>query len=191
MDQKLLEIFKQFRFLKLKDILSLYSISNFTSFAAGDYIVRKGERYNYVLGIRKGIIRTYIMTTGGEERTVRFAKEGDFASSYNSILNDQPSTEYLQAVEDCKVVQVDLQRLRELSMGNIRLMRLWNNAISEALEETIHRVEFFVSLSPEERYRLILAESPDLVDRIPQKYLASYIGVTTVSLSRIRKRVSG
>lgn len=190
MDQTLIEIFKRFRFLKFQDLVDLYKISKLNSFAAGEMIVRKGDHYDCILGIRKGIIRTYILTSEGDERTVRFAKESEFTAAFNTTLHNKPSTEYIQAVVDCKVVQINLRKVKELAETNIRIARLWSGGLQEALEDTIQRIEFFVGLNPEERYRQLLLEKPDLLDRVPQKYLASYIGVTTVSLSRIRKRVA-
>ena len=73
---------------------------------------------------------------------------------------------------------------------NIRLLRLWNKALSNTLDSAIQRIEFFCMLNPEERYRHILEENPTLLQRVPQKYLASYMGVTTVSLSRIKTRIT-
>ena len=69
-------------------------------------------------------------------------------------------------------------------------MSLYSEGLADAFLEAADRVRFFTLLTPEERYIKMLEESPKLVQRVPQKYLASYIGVTTVSLSRIRKRVS-
>jgi hypothetical protein len=65
---------------------------------------------------------------------------------------------------------------------------LYNEGLKEAFREAIMRVEFFTVLSPEQRYKTLLEESPELIQRVPQKYLASYLGITTVSLSRIRNR---
>jgi CRP-like cAMP-binding protein len=176
--------------LELKDLVDLYKTTSFTSYKKGGIIAKKGQVFPYVIGIRKGVIRTYILKEDGEEKTIRFAKENDFTTCALSMLKNQPSTEYLDALEDCKVILFDSEKIRKLTAKNIRILRLWNELVMEAFLESIHRIEFFVTLSPEERYRHLLESSPDLIIRIPQKYLASFIGVTTVSLSRIRSRVA-
>jgi CRP-like cAMP-binding protein len=129
------------------------------------------------------------MSTNDEEKTVRFAKEKDFTTCSKSFLNNEPSTEYLQAIEDTKVIIFETAKLKKYTLENIRLMRFWNDALSKTLNDAVERVEFFVSLTPQERYEELLRKAPDLIHRVPQKYLASYIGVTTVSLSRIRSRL--
>jgi CRP-like cAMP-binding protein len=91
-------------------------------------------------------------------------------------------------VEDCKVIAFKTREINELSLENIRILRLLNEGIKEAFAEIVDRVEFFAVLTPEQRYKRLMDESPDLIQRVPQKFLASYIGVTTVSLSRIRNR---
>lgn len=140
--------------------------------------------------MRKGIIRTYVLSPQGEEKTVRFAKEGEFTSCLESFAGENPSTEFLEVVEDCKVILLDVHRLKRVAQHNIRLLRLLHEGTTEVLIEAVRRIEFFTTLNPEERYRFLLAGNPELLHRVPQKYLASYIGVTTVSLSRIRSRVA-
>ncbi|MBR9921044.1 MAG: Crp/Fnr family transcriptional regulator [Bacteroidetes bacterium] len=185
-----LDFFKEYRYLQLADLREIYRISSFETYKAGELIARDRQVFEYAVGIRKGIIRTYLLDSNGDEKTVRLSKKGEFTTCYKSLLFSQPSNEYLEAVEETKVILISAIRFRELMNDNIRLLKLWNNGLSVALENAIQRIEFYTTLSPEERYRHILKESPELIQRIPQKYLASYIGITTVSLSRIKSRVS-
>jgi CRP-like cAMP-binding protein len=189
MNDGFIQAFKRFSYLRPTDILSLFGICSFLSFKKGELLAREGEFCNHAYLIRKGIIRTYVLTESGEERTIRFAKEKDFTSCGASFLHDKPSTEYLEALEDCSVIAFDRARLDSLANENIRILRLTRDGLSGALSEAIDRIEFFTVLSPEQRYRQLLTDRPDLLMRVPQKYLASYLGVTTVSLSRIRNRI--
>ena len=184
------EAFRRFSFLKPSDLVALFSCSSLRSYKQGETIAREGAYCEHVFLIRKGIIRTYVITPDGGEKTTRLAQEKEFTSCAASFLNDAPSTEFLEALEDCKVIAVNIRKLNDLSLENIRILRLIHEGIKEAFKEAIKRVEFFTILTPEQRYRRILEESPDLIKRVPQKYLASYLGVTTVSLSRIRNRQS-
>lgn len=189
MNENFIQAFKRYSFLKIPDLLALYKVSSLKSFKKGEVIVREGEYCGDAFLIRKGIIRTYVLSPDAEERTIRLAKEKDFTSSGASFLNGEPSTEFLEAIEDCKVIAVNTKKLEELSYKNIRILKLSHLGIKDAFAEAIERIEFFTILNPEQRYMKLLKESPELIQRVPQKFLASYLGITTVSLSRIRKRV--
>lgn len=190
MESIVIDFFKKYRFLHMQDLIKLYQISRFKTFDCGELIAGKGEVYPYMIAIRKGVIRTYILKPNGEERTVRFAKENDFTTCAESAINNKPSKEFLEAVEETKVILLETNRLKELTKSNIRLLNLWNMGLTDAFMEAIERVEFFVRFNPEERYIYLMEKDSQLVSRIPQKYLASFIGVSTVSLSRIRTRVT-
>ena len=191
MDSGIIDFFKKIKHLKLQDYYSLAKISKLRTYSAGELIAEEGQYFKYVLGVRRGLIRTFLLKSNGEERTVRLVKEGDFAGCATCFLENQPSTEYLEAIEDTKVVLINAEHLKELSKNNIRILKFWNYGSMDALGEAVHRISFFVTLSPEERYLQLLDESPNLLQRVPQKHLASYIGISTVSFSRIKNRVAG
>ena len=190
MKNLLYDFFKAYRFLQLKDLHTLYRITRLESYQAGEILVREGQYFEYAVGIRQGIIRTFMLGPDGKEKTIRLASEGAFTSCHRSLLHGEPSTEFLEVVEDAKVILINTGELKLLMKDNIRLLRLWNKALSNTLDSAIQRIEFFCMLNPEERYRHILEENPTLLQRVPQKYLASYMGVTTVSLSRIKTRIT-
>lgn len=191
LDSSFLDFFKRFKHLQLSDLMQLYKLSSIRHFKSGEIIAEQGTYYLFTLGILKGIIRTFILQENGEEKTVRFAMEHDFTGCAHCILKGEISQENLHAVEDCMVLLFDVERLKKLTDTNIRIAKLWNDSVSDAMLDTVDRIKYFVTMNPEQRYRNILQTKSELLHRVPQKYLASYIGVTTVSLSRIRSRVSG
>ena len=83
-----------------------------------------------------------------------------------------------------------MDKFKRLAKQNIHFMSLHNEGLEDSMLDAIERIRFFIMMTPEERYAQLLRKSPHLIQRVPQKYLASYLGVTTVSLSRIRKRIS-
>lgn len=188
MNTDYIDAFKKFKFLKLQDIYSLSKICSFKSFQKGEFLAKEGEYCPSTFLIRKGIIRTYVLTPDGEERTIRLAREKEFISPRESFMHGRASNEFLEAVEECKVIMINTKKLEELSRSNSRILRMQYVGILEAFYEATERIEFFTIYTPEQRYHYLLEKSPDLLQRVPQKYLASYIGVTTVSLSRIRNR---
>lgn len=181
---------KEYTYLRVGDLAAIVKLAKFKKYSAGEIVARPDVVFPYTLAIVKGMIRTYIVSTNAEEKTVRFAKENDFTSCSRSFLSNAPSTEYLQAIEDTTVIVIETEKVKKLTLENIRLMRFWNDALSKTLTDAVERIEFFISLTPQERYEELLKRTPELIHRVPQKYLASYIGVTTVSLSRIRSRLA-
>jgi CRP-like cAMP-binding protein len=190
MNENLIKAFKKFNFLRVSDLAVLLSLSSFKMYSKGETIAQEGDKFEYVLLIRRGIIRNYLLTPDGAERTVKLSKEKDITTSAASFLYGKASTEYLEAIEETSVIMIDTKKLREASEDNIRILRLINEGLKEAFSETIMRIEFFTTLSPEQRYKKIMEHSPELIQRVPQKFLASYLGITTVSLSRIKTRFS-
>lgn len=189
MEADILSLFKRFRYLQLTDLAQLYKIISIREYEAGELLAREGEMYRYILGVRKGILRTYVLTADGEEKTVNLTEEGRFTSCGRCMLKQEPSCEFIMTLEKTKVIRVDAQHLKRLGTDNIRLLRLWTDGIEEALYEAVTRIQYMTTLSPERRYLYLLEHHPELIHRVPQKYLASYIGITTVSLSRIRNRL--
>lgn len=188
MNQDFTSAWERFKFLKLKDLVALYRICSFKSFKKGELLAKEGEYCQYAFLITKGILRTYVLTNEAEERTIRLAKEKEFTSAGQSFLHGKSSTEYIEALEDCKVIAINTKKLNKLSQENIRILRLAHTGLKEAFSESIKRVEFFTIYTPKQRYESLFQTSPELLQRVPQKYLASYLGITTVSLSRIRNR---
>ena len=188
--ESIFQFFTLFKHLGIRDLLKLKQISTQNSYKRGEQIAAAGDRFPYIIAIRKGLIRTYELNSSGEERTTRLAKEGDFTSCRTSFLLEQPSQEYLEALEDCKVILINISEFNKLAKQHHQFLGLYSEGLTDAFLEATDRIRFFTLLTPEERYAEMLEQTPELVQRVPQKYLASFIGITTVSLSRIRKRLS-
>jgi CRP-like cAMP-binding protein len=190
MNESQLNLFPRFKFLNFSDVITILKQASFKSYNKGELIVKPGEIFNYIFFVRKGILRTYVVTKNGVEKTTKFTTEGEIGSVYANLLpQNKQSTEYLEALEDCKVVTININDLEKKSHKDSKISRFLYEALKQAMLEAVIRIEFFVTLTPEERYKKMIEASPDLIQRIPQKYLASYIGITDVSISRIKNRI--
>ncbi len=156
-----------------------------------DIYIRAGNHCAEIGLLVTGAMRQYHLLPDGE-RTTFFFFEGDFACDYQSIITNQPATITIEALEDCEVLYFHRDVL-------LRLYRLYPTyeTFGRLIAESVYlcameRLNTFILNSPEERYRHFLnsAESEQILTRIPQHYIASYLGITPVSLSRIRSRVS-
>ncbi|QNF32690.1 Crp/Fnr family transcriptional regulator [Adhaeribacter swui] len=141
--------------------------------------------------IYSGSFRFFFLKNGVEISNY-FCFAGELVSSYRSFLKQEPSITHVEALEDAEVICFSHATLQQLSTDPriAYKMERFGRLVAEYLiccyEE---RVVAFVTQTPEERYRHLLEQQPDLLQRIPQHYVANYLGITPVSLSRIRKRI--
>ena len=153
--------------------------------------VSQGKVCNEVGFILSGSFRFFFVKDGIEISNY-FSFQNELISSYRSFLKRQPSVTSIEAMEDSLLICFSHASLSALLNDDriVLKMERFGRKIAEYLiccyEE---RVASFITQTPEERYRLLLENGQGLLQRIPQHYLANYLGITPVSLSRIRKRI--
>lgn len=116
-----------------------------------------------------------------------FIDENNFLADMNSYNQGIPSTEYVQAVTDCEYIVLSKSAMEELSMTIIGWDAIISKITAKALAEKVNRISPMMTESAKERYLKFLTDFPSLANRIPLSYLASYLGITQSSLSRIRR----
>jgi CRP-like cAMP-binding protein len=167
----------------------LFAMTSRISLEAGEAFIRMGEMNRKLAFIEQGIIRSYTVKDNGDEATLFIRYEGQFIASHDTIIHRQPSNFIYRALEPVRLLQIDYDVLEEILKNHPEYEPLRNFFLMRMLAESLKIMESFVLKSPEERYRELIAERFDLVNRVPDKYIASMLGITPVSLSRIRKRM--
>jgi CRP-like cAMP-binding protein len=185
--QKLKE---KYQFLKMEDLMELINICKFQNIPKNEHFIRAGDTTKKVGFIISGLIRFYHLKDG-DEYNIIFKKEFEMASSFESIILNQPSTYSFEALEDTQMMVYDYNEMEELFSKNHQLERFGRHFIQQELAQAIKIYEGHLFFSPEERYLKFIEKYPDLMNRVPLKHLSSFLGITPVSLSRIRKRVIG
>jgi CRP-like cAMP-binding protein len=159
------------------------------TFKKGTLFLKQGKICDHLGFICKGIFRYYI-DRDGEDKTYNFATEGDFLCNYESLIQCAPSAKHIEAIELSEVLVIskkDLQRFySEVRDGNLFGRLHMENVYAVTIRQLISQY----TESAEERYLKFLRMHPTLTQRIPQYYIASFIGVKPQSLSRIRKRLA-
>ena len=153
-----------------------------------EHLLHIGEVAKEVFFINKGIMRNYVPVVNKGQITNYFAEESMFNTSAVSFFSQQPSYEAVQAIEPCEGLAIqyeDLQKLYDRFHNWERLGRLFLQAI---LMQQDLRLRWFIEKSANERYESFLQTYPHLMQRIPQYHIASYLGITPESLSRLRSR---
>lgn len=140
--------------------------------------------------VAQGILRLYCMNTKDEETTVYLYRENHFASCYQSFLTLTPSDQALEALENCILFSISKQNYDRLHR-EVPKMNIITRVVAEQRFINAQRIfSSHIMHSPEERYRQFERLHGDLLLRIPHHIIASFLGITSVSLSRIRNRVS-
>lgn len=159
-------------------------------FKKGEYLLQAGNICRYVIFIETGLVRYYI-NSDGEERTNYFNKEGEFVCNYISFLPQIPSYVNIQALEDTTIFVISFNDIQQLYKEVEHGERFGRLAIEQVYLNAINQIASLYTDPPEVRYSKFLSSYRDIVQRIPQYYIASYVGIKPQSLSRIRKRTAG
>ena len=166
---------------------AILSLHLFRTVKKGTILLKEGQYSNESYFVLKGCIRTYYLKDG-EEKTTAFYTEMD-AFTPHCAINNTPSEYYLSCVEDC-LLSVSNAAM-ELEINNkFPKFELMCRKLTEAMlaKNQLDFAEFKTS-SPEERYQNLVHNRPDLVQRVPQHQLASFLGIKPQSLSRLRARI--
>ena len=148
-----------------------------------------GEIAREAYFINKGLARLYFLKEG-EEISANFVFENGFIASLESVLLKTKSRQAVETIEECELLVINKVKLDELT-ATYPSFNIFSKALAEFAFITLQRrASSFILDSPEERYVNMLNEWPNMLERVPQHMIASYLGVTPVSLSRIRGRIS-
>src|SRR5882672_5561598 len=151
-----------------------------------DYLLRQGDTCKDLVFVQKGCLRLYYLKDDIEV-SVWFAFPQSSAIEIYSFISENPSDYFLQAIEDSEVLYLSKTELNKLYRSQPKMQEMMRNFWEDVILNLINRFTALQKDSAEKRY-LDLLNKPTYLETIPQKYLASFIGVTPTSLSRIRKQ---
>jgi CRP-like cAMP-binding protein len=170
-----------------KDIV--ISLFKEKTYKKGAFFLEEGNICKQVGFVTKGLLRYYI-NHDGEDKTYDFAQENGFVCNYESFIPRTPSTKNIQALEDCEILQISYDDLQVFYNSISQAERFGRIVIEQVFIQTLQDLSSFYTDTPALRYEKLLTKHPDLLQRMSQYHIASYVGVKPQSLSRIRKRIS-
>lgn len=187
--EKFIDYILQFGNLNKQQIELIKSKASETELHKDDYYWEAGKTVKQIGFLTDGVLRVYYYNNKGEEITRYFIDENHLILSGNTIDEMYTPSEYLSAITDCKLVVFSKQDWKEISETIIGWDTILQKIVSKYHSEKIVRRSELISQDATERYLDFMQKFPTLVNRVPLSYIASYLGITQSSLSRIRKNI--
>ena len=169
---------------ELKDILSHFEKEYVKKHQV---LIKEGQVCNKLYFVEQGIGRSYYLKQDGKEVTQWFFGVGDFMSSADSFFQESPSFYYLEILEDSILHSISKEKMDLLLAKYHKMEKLVRLLTIELLTKVVHKLNGIQFQTAKERYNYILAEFPDISHRVPLGHIASYLGITQETLSRIRR----
>ena len=154
------------------------------------FLLQEGDVCKHLSFVNAGCLREYTVDHKGEEHVIQFAIKDWWISDLNSFLSGSSSAHNIDAVEDSEVLMLERDARNNLLEAVPKMERFFRLLLEGNYLATHRRIHYTLTASAEERYLAFIKTYPALVEQVPQQYIASYLGITPQSLSRIRKELS-
>ncbi|WP_324719620.1 Crp/Fnr family transcriptional regulator [Salinimicrobium sp. HB62] len=154
------------------------------------FLLEEGETCIYTTFVEKGLLRSYTIDDKGNEHILQFALEGWWSGDLYSFLTGETSEYNIEALEDSELLLITKESWDQLLHEIPAFERYFRILIQNNLIATQRRLMGTFSTTAEERYQKLLKEFPDIIQRVPLHMIASYLGVTRETLSRIRSQMA-
>lgn len=179
--------------MNLRFFLKILKNARICSFEKGDILIPNGSTRQDLFFIKKGLVRSYRESKHVEETQTTFQlyNENQVFGNVHAIFLNEPSRFSYEALEQTKAYAIDFTTFDQKVSSDPSLSSFNRKFLGKRMmEQAFQRIEAFVFLTPEERYQKYVKDNPNVVSRAPDKYIASILGITPTSLSRIRKRIA-
>ncbi|WKK81041.2 Crp/Fnr family transcriptional regulator [Marivirga arenosa] len=189
MENELTKLISRFMALTDEESKAFVECIPIRNFTKGTILLSQGQVSRSSYFIIEGCVRKYYIING-EEKTTNFYVEDEAVSSLQSYMQKTPASHYFECVEDCRLAVLSYDKEQELFKRVPRYENLCRNSVENDFGMQQEALANYMTSTPEDRYKNLLDNRLDLINRIPQYVLASYLGVKPESLSRIRKRIA-
>lgn len=159
-------------------------------FAAKAFLLRQGEYCHNSFLVKSGLLRYYSIDDKGKDHILQFAPESWFVADRESAYFQKPSRYFIQALEDSTVIVLDDAFMKDFCLTHTDFVDFNDRLLHNHIRHLQDRVNQLLSFTAEERYLCFIKIYPDIMSRVPQSMVASYLGITPESLSRVRKELA-
>jgi CRP-like cAMP-binding protein len=160
------------------------------TFPKGTMLLTKGAMARHAYKVLRGCLKSYVTDKTGKEHIIQFAPEGWLISDMNSIFNNVPATMYIEAIEDTEAIVIDRSYMDRAEHLEKEMLLQQKKTLTNNIIALNKRLIMLLSSTAEERYLDFMATYPTLLQRLPLKLIASYLGMTPEYLSDVRKKLA-
>lgn len=159
-------------------------------FDKGSVLLRNGEVCQSSFFVERGLLRAYTLDEAGKEHLIQFAPENWFIVDRSSVYFKDPSDSFIEAIEESEIVFLDYEFMDRATSMSITFAKFNEKLLHNHIRHLQKRIRLLLGASAERRYLEFIKTYPDLLLRVPQWMIASYLGITPESLSRVRKELA-
>lgn len=176
------------KFFTKKDLFLVEKLASFLfskKYKKKELLLREGEINDRMFYVQKGLLRVYFISEDGKEINTWFVKEGEFVYACHSFHYQIPSEEYIEAMEDSVIMSIKKETWLMLLRNNHKLALFTVHELMANIAEFATQASVLRLMTGEKKYEYLKTHKSDIIDRISQKHLASYLGIDTTYLSKI------
>jgi CRP-like cAMP-binding protein len=184
-----LQAIYQHPLLSTAELHTVFNAHNLVTYNKGEFLLKKGKVANSYFCICEGLVRSYVYDFEGNDITTGFIGNNEIAIDVVSLFHQIPTVEYFQALTSCQCYVIDFDKF-QLLYHSIKGFNEWGRAwMSKSLFDLKQRTIAMITDSASDRYKKLHEQHPQILQQAPLKFIASYLGITDTSLSRIRKEL--
>jgi len=160
------------------------------SVSKGTILQTNGETWHRSFFVRKGLLRSYTIDHKGKEHVFMFAPEGWVVGDIESHTFDAPTMLYIDSLEDSEIDIIDSKIFSEIDNLPLEALQQQVKKLARRVSVLQHRVLMLMSAKAADRYKEFIKTYPNITQRVPQRMIASYLGITPEALSKIRRKIA-
>jgi len=188
------EVFQQYISAQIviseADYELIKSVCVFKKLRKRQYLLQNGDVWKYNAFVCKGCLRNYRLDENGAEHTLSFSKENWWTGDRESLYSGKPALSNIDALEDSVVLLINNEDFEMICARIPELNNLVKTVLNNSFIANLDRIHSVISSDAEQKYKNFMEKYPDLTYRVPQHMIASYLGITPETLSRVRKEIA-
>ena len=167
----------------------IHSIANEKEVLKGEILIREGQIVNKTYFVNQGSLRSFCIDKEGKEHTLQFAVENWWISDFMAIYNNEPASLTVECISNSTIIEFNAQKLNEIYIQFPEFESFQRKNLERHVVSLHKRILNQLQLTALERYRLFIEQYSDIEQHVPNYHIASYLGITQQSLSRLRSEL--
>jgi CRP-like cAMP-binding protein len=155
----------------------------------GDFLLRQGEVCKYVYFIVKGCLQVFVIDKNGNESTRELYIEDHWTTDIFGFQNQKPSSEFIKCVEPCNLLRIHFDGFQTLTKEVPQFAGIYKQVLEVSYNNTVYRVNTLTSMDALDRLKWFQENKPKLMSRLPSKLIASYLGISPETLTRLKSKL--